>query len=620
MFLDEARLVARLNHENLVQVYELVQIEGQYCLVMEYIVGADVAELLERCLERNRPFPIAIAAHIAAEVAEGLHHAHELRDDHGRPLGVVHRDVSPANIILTAQGAVKVVDFGVAAHATQHFETAVGVIKGKTSYMSPEQIRDEPLDRRTDLFALGAVLYELLTLLRCFRRDTAHETLQAILRCEYLPVREVRPEVPDALVAVLDRLLAAEVHDRYATAADAAADLGRVLTALHLPTAAEVAAFVDSLLVEGTKVQWRGFSHFGDTRPIAAAEALAAPTVAVRIGAAGAGAGRPGAADATIPLDEPVEPDATRSSHRVVASAPDRSPRAAAAVATPTPLPDTDPDAGPATSPAPLPDTDPDAGPATPPAPLPSTGSITAPDASRTPMRPWLIGGAAITVGFALAFGASLCVGSLRPSREPPSPTAAAQPPERLGMPEASAPLLATPSPPIEPRTEPPPVATDAPLRAADTSAAAPVPAVSVGRLALSSTPSTEVHLDGTAAGRTPVEMRVAAGVHQVAFSDPGLGIARRLSVRVSATGVTRRHVEFEKGKLAVNVDPWAMVYLRGELLGQTPLVREVYEGNHEIELVNPETGRRARLNRRVAAGQSTKIDRWPDAGATRAE
>jgi serine/threonine-protein kinase len=227
MFLDEARIIARIRHPNVVQVQELVREGplGELLLVMEYLEGESLASLTRRLASLGESMEPTIAAHIVAEACAGLHAAHELVDDGGVPLGIVHRDVSPQNIFVTFDGAVKVIDFGIAMSHGRATRTEVGQLKGKYSYMSPEQAAAAPLDRRCDIFALGIVFYELLVGRRLFHRATPLATLKAITRLPILPPSRIAPECPKAFERIALRSLARARDERYPSAAEMRRDL-----------------------------------------------------------------------------------------------------------------------------------------------------------------------------------------------------------------------------------------------------------------------------------------------------------------------------------------------------------------------------------------------------------
>jgi eukaryotic-like serine/threonine-protein kinase len=220
MFLDEARIIARIHHPNVVNVHELGSANGELFMVMEYLAGESTSSLLRRLVSRNEPLPPRIAAFIVAEACAGLHAAHELRDENQTPLNVVHRDVSPQNVFITYDGAVKVIDFGIAKAADRIARTEAGDVKGKLDYMAPEQCKNEPLDRRTDIFALGIVLYELLARRRLFRRSSPAATVKAVMRDFVVPPSRVNPDCPPSLDAICMRALDRDRDKRYPTALD----------------------------------------------------------------------------------------------------------------------------------------------------------------------------------------------------------------------------------------------------------------------------------------------------------------------------------------------------------------------------------------------------------------
>lgn len=220
MFVSEARFVARLVHPNVVQIHELAEDEEGYFLVMEYVAGCSVRELLAAARRAERILPPDVAVCIVEQACRGAHAAHELTDAAGRPLGLVHRDISPHNLMVGPHGDVKLLDFGI-AKATQAAEaTRTGSLKGKQGYMSPEQCRVARVDRRSDVFALGIVCWELLTCQRLFKRETEYETMRAIAHGEAPLLSEVRPDLPPAFDAVVARALAADPEARWQTADD----------------------------------------------------------------------------------------------------------------------------------------------------------------------------------------------------------------------------------------------------------------------------------------------------------------------------------------------------------------------------------------------------------------
>jgi serine/threonine protein kinase len=216
MFLSEARLASRLSHTNIVQIFDCGRVNNSYYLVMEYIDGPNL-RTLGRCASKlGDMVPLELCAWVVAEACEGLAFAHEFCDPATRkPLELVHRDVSLDNILVSREGMVKVVDFGIAKAADQVHRTQTGVVKGKLSYMPPEQLRGQPLDRRVDVYALGVVLYELLTARKPFDATTEASLAKAILFEPWVPAVKRRPDLPKALQQILERALAKDREKRY---------------------------------------------------------------------------------------------------------------------------------------------------------------------------------------------------------------------------------------------------------------------------------------------------------------------------------------------------------------------------------------------------------------------
>lgn len=219
MFLQEARFVARLSHPNVVQIHELGEADGALYIAMEYIEGSAVRELLAQAKRRETLLPLGAALSIVVQACEGAHAAHELRDAKGEILGLVHRDITPHNLMVTSAGFVKLLDFGI-AKSTEHARelTRTGGLKGKLHYLSPEQCKRERLDRRSDVFAIGVVASELLTGQRLFNRDSELATMQAIVEGKRPALREVQPEIPAAIAAVIEKSLATEREARFDSA------------------------------------------------------------------------------------------------------------------------------------------------------------------------------------------------------------------------------------------------------------------------------------------------------------------------------------------------------------------------------------------------------------------
>jgi serine/threonine protein kinase len=255
MFLDEARIAGALHHPNVVSILEVFRERDEYFLVMELVQGESLARVLRKlCDERERVPPI-LAAHIAAQVAAGLHHAHTYCDADGQPLHIVHRDVSPQNILVTHEGTVKVIDFGVARAMNRLTHTRTGGFKGKLGYSSPEQVRRDSVDARSDQFALGVVLWEMLTGHRLFNRETELDTVNAILSQPAPPLRAF-VDVPPALVEVVDRALQKEPAQRFESLQEMELALTRSLVETSMAGASGLRGFMAHHFRE-EKNEWR---------------------------------------------------------------------------------------------------------------------------------------------------------------------------------------------------------------------------------------------------------------------------------------------------------------------------------------------------------------------------
>ncbi len=229
MFIDEAKIAGQLAHANICQIFELGRIDGSHFIAMEYIWGKDLLQIQNRLRKIKQPMPVAMACFIIAKVLEGLDYAHRKRDPLGRPLEIVHRDCSPQNVLVSYEGEVKVIDFGIAKATSRNSRTMAGVLKGKFGYMSPEQVRGLPLDRRSDIFALGTMIYECLTSERLFQGETDFSTLEKVRNVDIRPPREINPNIPEVVERIILKALAKDVDDRYQWCSEMLADLQQFL-------------------------------------------------------------------------------------------------------------------------------------------------------------------------------------------------------------------------------------------------------------------------------------------------------------------------------------------------------------------------------------------------------
>ncbi len=218
MFLDEARLGAHLSHSNCVQVFDVGVGDNTYFIVMEYVDGADLKAVIEHYRKLNRPVPVGHAVYITLKICEGLAYAHALTDETGKALHLVHRDLSPPNVLLTKFGEIKIVDFGLAKASTQLEKSEPGIIKGKFSYLSPEAAMGQEVDARTDIFAAGIILWEMLAGRKLFQGETDFETVKQVQRAESPAVGPINREVDEALDAIIARGLARDPSARFQTA------------------------------------------------------------------------------------------------------------------------------------------------------------------------------------------------------------------------------------------------------------------------------------------------------------------------------------------------------------------------------------------------------------------
>lgn len=256
MFADEAKILARLSHPNVIQTLDYGAAEHSF-IAMELLNGRTVADLYEVLKSKDEKIDLSTAAWICARVAEGLHSAHELVDEEGQPLSVIHRDVNPTNIFLTYGGEVKLIDFGLARARVRMSKSAEGIVKGKIPYLAPEQAQGKTIDRRIDIYALGTTLWELCAMKRLFKRDSDVETLRAIQAAHVPDLREEIPDFPEALWKVIDLALRVDRDERYATAEELRTDLD-ALARTSGPHGPKVAALVSRLFpgAEARQAKW----------------------------------------------------------------------------------------------------------------------------------------------------------------------------------------------------------------------------------------------------------------------------------------------------------------------------------------------------------------------------
>jgi hypothetical protein len=323
MFEDEVRIATQLQHRNIVAVFGVEEAGGHLFQIMELVDGWDLRRVLSHLVRTGRRWPVRLALFVAREVAEGLSYAHTRVGDAGRPLNIVHRDVSPHNVMLGADGRVRVLDFGIARAAERTSRTRTGIIKGKLAYMAPEQALAVGVTPQTDIFAAGVVLWEMLALERLFAGSSDAEVVERVVKAEVPPIRDHNPEVPEAAAQLLSKMLAQRAPDRPATMADVQRALDRILAdELGGPEAGEVgeAALQAWLLRHGPEPREDADTRLpggGPTPPPGVADtgpSAAEPTVTMAADptwpqAAGFGDSEPVTFREATPLPEEGSPD-----------------------------------------------------------------------------------------------------------------------------------------------------------------------------------------------------------------------------------------------------------------------------------------------------------------------
>lgn len=327
LLVDEANITAQLSHRNIVQVIDLGQVDGTHYIAMEYVDGIDLGRLLTTARERKIMLSPRVSAYVAREIADGLEHAHKKNGPDGKPLRIVHRDISPPNVLVSTAGEVKITDFGIAKASLRASKTGTGVVKGKYAYMAPEQAKAQAVDHRADLFALGCVLYELVTGKPVYPSVTLPVLLDRVARVVYEAPERVRPGIPTKLIEVIKKCLAPKVEDRYASARQVADALTDVLFSMPPNPEAELSALVAELtgVASTPSIPPAGVGHsildddFDDSTQIESMSVLRSRMVAPLV----PGAGAP-VSDAAPSTDRPgFRDEATRAFKRVDAPAKD---------------------------------------------------------------------------------------------------------------------------------------------------------------------------------------------------------------------------------------------------------------------------------------------------------
>jgi serine/threonine protein kinase len=249
MLIDEAKITVGLSHVNIAQVFDLGQCNGIYYIAMEFVDGCDVLELVNGLHSMGRRLPVEAVAFIGRQICSGLHYAHTRKDQGGQALNIVHRDISPQNILVSRNGEIKVVDFGIAKAAGMSSKTQAGVIKGKVNYMAPEQVMGQKADRRTDIFSVGVVVWESLTAQMVYAADNMGELVAAVRKADISPPSTVRPEIPQALDRIVLKALHPNQKERFQSAHEFQVELTKFLST-HAPdySGSDLARLVEDVL------------------------------------------------------------------------------------------------------------------------------------------------------------------------------------------------------------------------------------------------------------------------------------------------------------------------------------------------------------------------------------
>ena len=252
MFVDEAKIAVQLTHANIVQIFKLGNIHDEYYIAMEYVPGRDLRAIYDRCVRTNQKLSIGCVCYIVSKICEGLDYAHNKKDAKGNPMNIIHRDISPQNILIGYEGDCKLIDFGIAKAANKSTATQVGILKGKFSYMSPEQVAGKPgIDRRSDIFALGIVLFEMLTLKRLFLGSSDFETLEKIRKVEVSPPTLYNSDIPEELEDIVLKALEKDVALRYQTANELQEAIQRFMFKQNIYyTAKDLSEFMHSMFAK----------------------------------------------------------------------------------------------------------------------------------------------------------------------------------------------------------------------------------------------------------------------------------------------------------------------------------------------------------------------------------
>jgi serine/threonine-protein kinase len=553
MFLDEGRIAANLSHPNIAQTFDLGQCgkgsDAPYYIAMEYVHGRDLRDLLITNIDRKQFIPLNLVLRIIADVCQGLHHAHTVKTPEGHPDGIIHRDVSPQNILITFDGVVKIVDFGVAKATERVSKTKSGVLKGKYAYMSPEQVRSKPLDGRADVFSVGVVMYELVTGRRLFKRDSEMKTLDAVISAIVPKPRRFDTSVPPEVEAVMLKALSLRPKDRFQSAQQMQLAIENVMIELQLPaSSAHLAAFMQEIYggedEDEEKLAGRGSRSRSELMHKMESLPGVADKAEFKLERTGSFTPMSGIAAADPSVREP-----TRNIR--YGEKPPVTPK----------------------------------------------------------RRPWLIPVLGLLAG-ALGVGGYFAVAALMDKPQPEKTESVASvepaikpPPEPKPMPVPAR----VPVPETKPEPEPEKVApVKKPPKKKRRKAVAKKP---TGFISVTTEPPADIFLGKKKLGRGSVQQaKVPAGKHTLKVV-LRKGTRRTMAVNIKQGGHVEKSVAFGSGTLRIVVLPWADVWVDGKKKGQTPMpAMDLLEGSHKVRLVNDQLGKDDKKTVRIRPGKESKI------------
>ncbi len=560
MFLDEGRIAANLTHPNIAHTFDLGQCgkgaDAPYYIAMEYVHGRDLRDLLITNIDRKQFIPLNLVLRIIADVCQGLHHAHTVKTPEGQPDGIIHRDVSPQNILVTFDGIVKIVDFGVAKATERASKTKSGVLKGKYAYMSPEQVRSKPMDARSDVFSVGVVMYELVTGRRLFKRDSEMKTLDAVISAVVPKPRRFDTSVPPEVEAVILKALSLRPEDRYPSAQEMQLAVEEVMIELQLPaSSAHLAAFMQKIYGGEAEDEDKYAGRGSRSRSELMRKMESLPEVGDR---------------AALKLER---------------------------TASFTPMSGLKP--------------------AEPSVREPTRNLLMPRKAAPQKRRPWLMP-AFVLMALLLGVGGYFAVSylmkgataevepaaALEPSvRPPPSP-----PPETRAEPEPEPRPEPKPEPQPETRPEPVPQKTHKAKRPPRKRRRAAVKKPA-GLITVTTEPPADIFMDGRKLGRGSIErLKVKAGKHKLRVV-ARQGSRKTMTVAVKPGEHVEKQVAFGQGTLRVVVLPWANVWVDGKKRGQTPMAPiELLEGSHRVRLVNQQLKQDVERKVSIQPGQEASL------------